>query len=399
MNTSPDLTVPHQTYASLFLRFLKFGSLAWGGPFAQIAMLKQELVEEEKWITPARFNRVLAVYQALPGPEAHELCVYFGMIARGRLGAFLAGLGFMLPGFLLMFALSWFYVAYGITSPLFQAVFLGMQPAVAALIIRAIHRIGSHALHGDRWLWVIALLAAAAQLLNVNFLITLLAAGSIFAFVRRNHKTLLWMLVIGFVAFLFFAGLTVTQATPTQPAFDSALTKPASLLTLFWSGLKSGLLTFGGAYTVIPFLRHDAVQVGAWMSEAQFLDGLALSSLLPAPLIIFSTFVGYIGGGAPGAFIVTVAIFTPAFTFTMIGHEYLERLVENQAAHAFLDGITAGVVGLISATALGILAATLTSLHAWIIFSIALLALFRLNAKWTVAAVVLGAGLYGGLFL
>jgi chromate transporter len=399
LNTNSEISIPRQTYTSLFLRFLKFGSLAWGGPFAQIAMLKQELVEEEKWITPARFNRVLAVYQALPGPEAHELCVYFGMIARGRLGAFLAGLGFMLPGFVLMFALSWFYVAYGIASPILQAVFLGMQPAVAALIVRAVHRIGGHALHGDKWLWVIALLAALAQLLNVNFLITLLATGLIFTFAQRNHKSLMWILVIGFVTFLIFTGFSTAQTTSIQPAFDSTLTKPASLLTLFWSGLKSGLLTFGGAYTVIPFLRHDAVQVGAWMTEAQFLDGLALSSLLPAPLIIFSTFVGYIGGGAPGAVVVTAAIFTPAFTFTMIGHEYLEQLVENQAAHAFLDGVTAGVVGLISATALGILTITLTSLNAWIIFSLALLALFRFNAKWTVAAVVLGAGLYGALFL
>jgi chromate transporter len=155
----------------LFWRFLKFGLLAWGGPVAQIAMIRQELVDDEKWITNERFNRILAVYQVLPGPEAHELCVYFGMLSRGRLGAFLAGLAFMLPGFLLMFLLSWFYVAYGIRSPVFQAIFLGMQPAVAALIVRAVHRIGGHALRADRWLWGIALIAGIAQLLGANFLI------------------------------------------------------------------------------------------------------------------------------------------------------------------------------------------------------------------------------------
>ena len=131
IKSDADLNIPHQSYASLFLRFLRFGFLAWGGPVAQIAMIRQELVEEEKWISPEKFNRVLSVYQALPGPEAHELCVYFGMIARGRIGALLAGLGFMLPGFLLMLLLSWFYVTYGISSPLFQSVFMGMQPAVA----------------------------------------------------------------------------------------------------------------------------------------------------------------------------------------------------------------------------------------------------------------------------
>jgi len=362
-------------------------------------MIRQELVEEEKWISPEKFNRVLSVYQALPGPEAHELCVYFGMIAGGRSGALLAGLGFMLPGFVLMLALSWFYVAYGISSPLFQSIFMGMQPAVAALIVRAVHRIGSHALHENAWLWAIAFLAGLAQLLKVNFLITLLTSGLIYTFAQRKQKYLALLLMTGFLTWLAYAGFSGMQATQGASDSATALTTPASLLTLFWSGLKSGLLTFGGAYTVIPFLQHDAVQAGGWMTNAQFLDGLALSGLLPAPLIIFSTFVGYIGGGPLGAIIITAAIFAPAFAFTMIGHDYLERLVDNQSAHAFLDGVTAGVVGLISATALSILSETVTSLHAWIIFSVAVIALFRSNSKWIVAAVVLAAGLYGMIFL
>jgi chromate transporter len=390
-------TIPHQSYANIFLRFLKFGFLAWGGPVAQIAMIRQEMVDEEKWITPEKFNRVLAVYQVLPGPEAHELCVYFGMIAGGRIGALLAGLGFMLPGFLLMLALSWFYIAIGIGSPIFQSVFMGMQPAVAALIVRAVHRIGGHALHDHNWLWAIALTAALAQLIGINFLITLLVAGLIYTF--QKNKFIASILLVGFVTYLAFVGFSALQATSTQPVMTAALTKPASLLTLFWSGLKSGLLTFGGAYTVIPFLRHDAVQVGAWMTDAQFLDGLAFSSLLPAPLIIFSTFVGYVGGGILGAVLITIAIFFPSFAFTMIGHEYVEKLVDNQSAHAFLDGVTAGVVGLISATALGILSQTIIGIHAWIIFGVGLIVLFRSKAKWTVAAVVLAAGLYGMLFL
>jgi chromate transporter len=395
----PGITIPPQSYTSIFLRFLKFGFLAWGGPVAQIAMLRQELVDEEKWISPERFQRVLAVYQALPGPEAHELCVYFGMLARGRVGALLAGLGFMLPGFVLMLALSWFYVSYGITSPIFQAIFLGMQPAVAALIVRAVHRIGGHALHNHTWLWVIAFVSAIAQLLNLNFLVTLLSAGTIYTFAQRKQNQLAIILTIGFIIFITFHGFGGLNAT--QPASDliSNPAKSASLLTLAWSGLKSGLLTFGGAYTVIPFLRHDAVQIGAWLTDAQFLDGLALSSLLPAPLIIFSTFVGYIGGGVLGAILITLAIFAPSFAFTMIGHEYVEKLVDNKSAHAFLDGVTAGVVGLIAATALGILSQTIIGIHAWIIFSAGLIVLFQSKTKWTVAAVVLAAGLYGMLFL
>lgn len=391
--------VPPQSYADIFLRFLKFGFLAWGGPVAQIAMIRQELVDEEKWISPEKFNRVLSVYQALPGPEAHELCVYFGLIAGGRVGALLAGLGFMLPGFVLMLALSWFYVNYGINSPLFQSVFTGMQPAVAALIVRAVHRIGSHALHKNIWLWAIAFLAGMAQLLRINFLITLLVAGLIYAFAQRKQNVLAIALAVGFLVWIAFNGASGIQTIQEIPDRGAALTKSVSLPTLFWSGLRSGLLTFGGAYTVIPFLQRDAVEIGGWMTNAQFLDGLALSGLLPAPLIIFSTFVGYIGGGLSGAVIITVAIFAPAFAFTMIGHDYLERLINNQSAHAFLDGITAGVVGLISATALGILSETILGIHAWVIFSIAVITLFVSKSKWIVAAVVLAAGLYGIIFL
>jgi chromate transporter len=321
------------------------------------------------------------------------------MITRGRLGALLAGLGFMLPGFLLMLLLSWFYVTYGINSPLFQSIFTGMQPAVAALIVRAVHRIGSHALHENVWLWGIAFMAGLAQLLKVNFLVTLLAAGLIYALARQRQIGLALLLGAGFLGYLAYFGLTGISTISKSPEIATASTQTASLLTLLWSGLKSGLLTFGGAYTVIPFLQHDAVDVGKWLTNAQFLDGLALSGLLPAPLIIFSTFVGYIGGGLFGAIIITLAIFAPAFAFTMIGHGYLEKLVNNQSAHAFLDGVTAGVVGLISATALGILSETVLGIHAWIIFSIALITLFQSKSKYTVAAVVVAAGLYGMIFL
>lgn len=394
--TMVPAAIPHEPYLQLFWRYLRFGFLAWGGPVAQIAMIRQELVEEEKWITPERFNRVLAVYQVLPGPEATELAVYFGMLSRGRIGGFLAGLGFVLPGFVLMFLLSWLYIAYGTSSPLFRAVFLGMQPAVAALIVRAVHRIGGHALHDDRWLWGIALIAGLSQLLDAHFLIPLVTGGVVYTLVKRNYLWPAAGLSLAFLVWLTFVafGPAVDQAATSAMAEAGPMDSP-SLLTLFLSGLRGGLLTFGGAYTVIPFLQHDAVEAGRWMTNAQFLDGLALSGLLPAPLIIFSTFVGYIGGGPLGALLLTVGIFAPAFAFTLIGHDYVERLVENQAAHAFLDGVTAGVVGLIGATALTILNETLTDLPAWVIFTLSLLALFRLKAKWVIAAVVLGAGVAG----
>jgi len=276
-----------------------------------------------------------------------------------------------------------------------------MQPAVAALIVRAVHRIGGHALHTDRWLWGIALMAGIAQLLGSNFFITLLIAGSIYALVQRGRTQ--WALGIGLIfstwLILTATGLIPTLPTQTITAPSTSSNESVSPINLLLSGLRAGLLTFGGAYTAIPFLQHDAVQIGGWLTNGQFLDGLALSGLLPAPLIIFSTFIGYLGGGPLGAIAITLGIFAPAFAFTMIGHEYVERLVENTAVHAFLDGVTAGVVGLIAATALGILSETITGIHAWVIFALALLVLFQSKAKWAIAAIILGAGAYGLIFL
>jgi chromate transporter len=320
------------------------------------------------------------------------------MIARGRIGAFLAGLGFMLPGFLLMLALSWFYVAFGINTPALQSVFLGMQPAVAAMIVRAIHRIGSHALHRDAWLWVIAIFAGVIQLLDVNFLIPLLIGGLTYALVARGKTRLAPGLIMISAFSIFFFAFAFPEGSGVGIATASTL-KAATIPAIFVSGLRAGLLTFGGAYTAIPFIQHDAVEIGGWMTDAQFLDGLALSGLLPAPLIIFSTFVGYIGGGFFGALAMTLGVFAPAFAFTMIGHDYLERLVENKSAHAFLDGVTAGVVGLITVTAIGILRETITSLPAALICAAALAALFLSKSKWITVIIVLAAGGIGLLFL
>jgi chromate transporter len=387
---------PRESYGRLFLRFLRFGFLAWGGPVAQIAMIRRELVDEEHWVSNERFNRTLAVYQVLPGPEAHELCVYFGTLARGRVGGLLAGLGFMLPGFVLMFALSWFYLRFGLSSPLFQAIFLGFQAAVVALIVRAVHRIGGHALH-DRWLFGIAAIAVVGSLLGVHFAITLLVAGLMYVLVKRNQTLAalaLAALFLGGIATFtligFGAPVDTAAASSGNPAPGSA-SVPALLL----SGLRAGLLTFGGAYTVIPFLRRDAVVTGAWMTNAQFLDGIALSGILPAPLIIFSTFVGYFGGGPWGALAMTFGIFLPAFAFTLVGHEYLERLIANPSVHTFLDGVTAGVVGLISATTLVLFRQAITSLPAAVIFALALAAVYLWKAKAAVAGIVIGAGVLG----
>jgi chromate transporter len=396
ISTEPPAHVPREPLGRLFLRFLRFGALAWGGPVAQIAMIRQELVEEERWVTRDQFNRALAVYQVLPGPEAHELCVYFGMLSRGRIGGALAGLGFMLPGFVLMFALSWAYVTFGLAAAGVVAVFATMQAAVAALIVRAVHRIGSHVVT-DGWLWGIAIAAAAAQLVGIHFSIILATGGLVYAAAKRAKLALALSVIVVFMsgaaAFLVIEGIE-PAALVGVPVPDSAA-RVASLPGLFWSGLRAGLLTFGGAYTVIPFLQEDAVSSGAWMTNAQFLDGLALSGLLPAPLIIFSTFVGFVGGGWAGALLMTVGIFLPAFAFTLLGHDALERLVHQPRIRVFLDGVTAGVVGLIAGTTLVLLRTSVTSVETAIVFAVVLGVLFRWKGRLLIPLVICAAGVWG----
>ncbi|MBI5226445.1 chromate efflux transporter [Candidatus Micrarchaeota archaeon] len=391
------MAVPKLTQWQIFLRFLKFGVLAWGGPVAQIAMIRHELVEKEQWISARKFNRVLAVYQALPGPEATELSVYFGTLAGGRLGGLLAGLGFVLPGFILMLALSWLYVAYGLTASgsAFAAVFLGVQPAVTALIVRAVHRIGKHALF-DAWLLVIAAVSCIGTLLGASFVAALGVATLAYVAVTRKHISAALALC---GLFLLYSVTVFVQPVMAAAPLPNSLTHQASALDLFFSGLKAGLLTFGGAYTVIPFLQQDAVFSNGWLTHAQFLDGLALSGILPAPLIIFSTFVGFLTGSWWGALAMTFAIFLPAFAFTLVGHSYFEKAVEHPGLRSSLDGLTAGVVGLIAATAIGLLPVTIKSVAALLIFAGALLVLEKWNSAWAVPAVVVLSGVVGFLFL
>ena len=179
-----DTRPPHISLLALFLKFLSFGALAFGGPVAQIAMLREALVEKERWIDPGRFNRLLAVLQVLPGPEAHELCVHLGMVARGRAGGLLAGLGFMLPGFVLMLAMGWLYVTWVAGNPGLSGLLLGVQIAVLAIILRAVVRIGQHIIE-DRLLAALAIACLIATLWGVPFWIPLVAAGAAYAVSHR----------------------------------------------------------------------------------------------------------------------------------------------------------------------------------------------------------------------
>jgi chromate transporter len=393
MNTSAD-HVPPISLPALFGKFLRFGMLAFGGPVAQIAMIRHALVDEEGWITSSRFNRLLAVMQVLPGPEAHELCVHMGMVARGRIGGVLAGLGFMLPGFVLMLLCGWAYAAFIAGDAQLAGVLLGVQAAVLAIILRAVHRIGTHILV-DGTLAGLAILGFLGTLAGVPFWVLLVAAGAAYAFFRRPAA--IW----GSVVVVALAAWAVTRApgAPESVALARA-SAPAGILALFVAGLKGGLLTFGGAYTAIPYVRGDTVGRG-WLSDGAFLDGVALAGLLPAPLVIFATFAGYLAGGWAGAFAITAGMFLPAFAFSLLFFERLEAVVDNPVLHRVLDGVAAMVVGIIAATFVDLGASTLERapqlLPVVAIFIVAALVSWRLKGRWLPLALVTFGGAAGWL--
>lgn len=388
MNAEPQ--VPHLTLPRLFLKFLQFGCLAFGGPVAQIAMIRQALVEEERWISSARFNRLLAVMQALPGPEAHELCVHMGMLARGRIGGVLAGLGFMLPGLVLMLLAGWLYAGWIVGLPGAAAALFGVQVAVLAVILRAVHRIGGHVLE-DRMLWLLAAAAFAMTLAAVPFWVPLIAAGLIHAFAQRKAVVFAVVIAAAAASWLTAGGESAGVSVAASP-------HKADVLALFIAGLKGGLLTFGGAYTAIPYVRADTVGRG-WLSDASFLDGVALGGVLPAPLVIFATFVGYVAGGWPGALAITAGMFLPAFAFSLIFFRRLEAIVENPALHRALGGVAAAVVGVIGATWLQLALSTWsraqTPWAALAIFAAALAAVWWLKGKLVAPALIVAAGVIG----
>ncbi len=366
---------------SIFLRFLKFGCLAWGGPAAQIAMIKRECVDEEKWISESSFKKLLAVYQILPGPEAHELCVYFGRLRGGKLGGFLAGLGFMLPGFVLMLGLSVLYVEANLAGHL-SALFYGLTAAVGALVARALVRL-SKSFIGNLPLGIIAVVGFALTLwVGITFALILLGGGIAYELWTNGRR---WTHRANSFGIAPMAILAVAAG-----AITVSLTA-----AIFSEGLKAGLLTFGGAYTVIPFLREATVENHHWLTSGQFNDGLAMGGILPAPLIIFSTFVGYVAGGLGGGLVMTLGIFIPAFIFPIFLHRQLVAVSENERLHPFLLGVAAAVIGLIAAVTVTILETSVTDVYTALIALGAFAALQRWHGKLTVVYVMGVAGVVG----
>jgi chromate transporter len=373
------------TRAEALRYWFRLGCLSFGGPAGQIALMHRELVDEKRWISERRFLHALNYCMVLPGPEAQQLATYIGWLMHRTWGGIVAGGLFVLPSLVVLIALSWLYMAYG-NVPAVAGVLYGVKPAVVAIVLHAAWRMGSRTLRHPA-LWAIAALAfAAIAALAVPFPVIVFAAGlagyvggrvapaafatsSVHAADGRTHAVSVidddtptpaharfaWRrLVTVLLAFFVVWGSALI-------ALVAATGRDSPLVQMGWFFTKAALLTFGGAYAVLPYVYQGAVDTFAWATPVQMIDGLALGETTPGPLIMVVAFVGFVGGwakqlfgpdllpaaGIAAACVVTFFTFLPSFLFILAGGPLIETTHGQLRFTAPLKGITAAVVGVI----------------------------------------------------
>ena len=384
-NAAVSSPVSMPTRREAFAFWLKLGFISFGGPAGQIAIMHEELVERRRWISEKRFLHAMNYCMVLPGPEAQQLATYIGWLMHRTLGGIVAGGLFVLPSLLILIGLSWIYMAFG-HVPAIAGVFDGIKPAVTALVVHAAYRVGSRALK-NAWLWAIAAAAFVAIFaLDAPFPLIVVAAGLIGLAGGRVRPD---KFQVGGGHASSNAGrgpAIIDDDTPTPPhalfSWRRLRLVIATFLALWgialgtlaaafgWNGVlpqmgwfftKAALLTFGGAYAVLPYVYQGGVDHYHWLTATQMIDGLALGETTPGPLIMVVSFVGFVGGwthalfgvdslflaGAAAAGVVTFFTFLPSFLFILLGGPFIESAHGNLRFTAPLTAITAAVVGVI----------------------------------------------------
>jgi len=373
------------SFREAFIYWLKLGFISFGGPAGQISMMHQELVEKRRWISEHRFLHALNYTMVLPGPEAQQLATYIGWLMHGVWGGIAAGVLFVIPSLFILIALTWVYLAYG-DVPAVEGILYGIKPAVTAIVVFAAYRIGSRALKNNVLRAMAVLAFVAIFVFDIPFpYIVLMAgiigyAGSHFAPDKfragghhggssssygpalidddtpvPEHARFKWSRLIVFALVGFFIWGAVMAMLATTYGWQGALTQ------MGWFFTKAALVTFGGAYAVLPYVYQGGVEQYAWLTGTQMIDGLALGETTPGPLIMVVAFVGFVGGwtkelfgpdmlplaGAAGASIATLFTFLPSFLFILLGGPTVEATRHDVKYTAPLTGITAAVVGVI----------------------------------------------------
>ena len=373
--------------------WLKLGFISFGGPAGQIAIMQRELVEHRRWISQARFNHALNYCMLLPGPEAQQLATYIGWLMHRTRGGVAAGVLFVLPSLFILIALSWAYLRFG-QLPLVAGMFRGVQCAVAAIVLQAVWRIGARTLARPAvkpMAWAVAagsfvaieflhlpfpwivLGAALVGLLSTRLAPLQFAAGNGHASAASGHAPALIDDTTPTPAHALFSRLRLAQVVLVGALLWSAPMAAllawqgwnATMTQMGWFFTKAALLTFGGAYAVLPYVYQGAVQQFGWLSASQMMDGLALGETTPGPLIMVVAFVGFLGGwhtqvlGPGGLFagaalaaaVATWFTFLPSFLFILVGGPLVESTHGNLRLTAPLQAITAAVVGVIASLA------------------------------------------------
>ena len=373
------------SFLSAFSYWLKLGFISFGGPAGQISMMHQELVEKRRWISEQRFLHALNYTMVLPGPEAQQLATYIGWLMHGVWGGIAAGVLFVLPSLFILMGLTWVYLSFGDVAAI-EGILYGIKPAVTAIVVFAAYRIGSRALKNNLLRGIALLAFIAIFTLDVPFPYIVLMAG-IIGYIASHympnqfnadshhssstksygpalidddtpvsgHARFKWVRLLSYAIIGLGIWATVMIALTINYGWENTLTQMA------WFFTKAALVTFGGAYAVLPYVYQGGVEHYAWLTGTQMIDGLALGETTPGPLIMVVAFVGFVGGwskeifgpdmlllgAAAGACIATFFTFLPSFLFILLGGPSVEATRHDIKFTGPLTGITAAVVGVI----------------------------------------------------
>jgi len=375
------METPPGRLAELARLFLKLGLIGFGGPAAHIAMMEEEVVERRQWLTREHFLDLVGATNLIPGPNSTEMAIHVGYLRAGWMGLFIAGLCFIIPAVLITTGFAWAYVKFGMLPRVVPFLF-GIKPALIAIILAAVWRLGRSAAKGMPLL-SLGCAVAVASLLGWDEIVLLLLGGVIGT---------LWLGRAGSLALLAWMSASVAGSAAAAGATGAAgASIPLAKLGLFF--LKVGAVLYGSGYVLVAFLEGGLVRDYGWLNEAQLLDAIAIGQLTPGPVLSTATFIGYILGGLPGSAVATAGIFLPSFIFVAALGLVLPRLRGSRWMAAFLDAVNVSSVALMAAVTVKLSVSTLTSWPAWVIaLAAAGVGLrWRVNATW----LVVGGALIG----
>jgi chromate transporter len=360
--------------------FLRLGCVAFGGPAAHIAMMRDEVVSRRKWMSDQEFLDLLGITNLIPGPNSTEMTMHLGLERAGWRGLLAGGTLFIFPAFLIVLVLAVLYDEYG-TTPSAEWILYGIKPVVIAIIAQAVWRLGLVAIKPAPWLLVGGTAVMVLYLLDVHELVLLFVGGVSLAVARHGPAIYGWLQRRTLALALPIAGAPLLLYQAAEQARDY------SHATLGLTFLKIGALLYGSGYVLVAFLQRDFVDNLGWLSEQQLLDAVAIGQVTPGPVFTTATFVGYVTGGFPGAVIATVAIFAPGFAYVAIVNPLLPRLRGNIVASALIDGVNIAAIGLMAGVMVELISTGVIDVWTAAILALAAAALIRnLNTTWLIAA-------------